>query len=121
MLDNVQILTPAVANQVKTEFKVDTLTGTKTISTNDVSVLGNSEMLKKVEKSISITVPRLSDGTLIASTSVEYTDAVKMISLLKGTDDSLHQVVSIFDKTTSKVTIVEVTTATSDATPHFRK
>jgi hypothetical protein len=106
-----QIVENAVAHkEVVTDFKIDTLTGTKTTTTNDLTVLASSEIISSLLVEIKKTYPELSQQTLTSSTTVEYPDKVKVISIFtKSTTQEATQVVSIFDKTTSRIKIVEVT------------
>lgn len=106
-----QILENAVAQkEVVTDFKVDTLTGTKTTTTNDLTVLASSEIISSLLVEIKKTYPELIEQILTSSTTVEYPDKVKVISIFtKSATQETTQVVSIFDKTTSKIKIIEVT------------
>lgn len=106
-----QILENAVAQkEVVTDFKVDTLTGTKTTTTNDLTVLASSEIISSLLVEIKKTYPELIEQILTSSTTVEYPDKVKVISIFtKSATQETTQVVSIFDKITSKIKIIEVT------------
>lgn len=103
-----QVAHPNKPAETITEFNVDVTTGTKVTTTNNPTVLASSEIMKTITKQVQITETGYESGVLTASTTTEYPDKVKVVSLFKeSTEGKTIQVVSIFDKKTSKVTIVE--------------
>ena len=63
--------------------------------------------MKEITKKVTTIDSTFETTELISSTTTEYPDKVKVISLFKDdTTKQVQQVVSIFDKKTSKVEII---------------
>lgn len=99
-----------------TEFSVDVTSGTKVTTTNNPTVLASSEIMKTITEKVQTSQTGYESSTMTSSTTTEYPDKVKVVSLFKEpTGQKAIQVVCIFDKKTSEVTIVE-----SEAVPVTR-
>lgn len=72
--------------------------------TNNPTVLASSEMMKTITEQVKIVDVKLTDTVMTASTTTEYPEKVKVVSIFTNeTTKQSVQVVSIFDKETSKV------------------
>lgn len=114
-LHNYEVLqTAQVTQEAVTEFKVDVLTGTKTTTTNDVTVIASSEITTALIKELQQTKSELVTSNIISSTTVEYPDKVKVITVFSEptSTESVTQVTSIFDKLTTSVRVIDTTTTT---------
>lgn len=67
-----------------TEFRVDTLTGTKTTITNDTTVIKSSEITTALVKELQQTKSVLATAEIISTTTVEYPDKVKVITVFES-------------------------------------
>ena len=106
-----------VKKEIVTEFNVDMITGTKVTVTTNPTVLASSEIMKEITKEVIKTKETLEQTVLTSSTTTEYPDKVKVVSLYKDeTSNEVTQVVSLFDKKTSKVEIVETERVSSSKT-----
>ncbi len=60
---------PVMPKNVVTEFKVDTVTGTKLTVTNNPTVLASSEMMKTITEKVKATDVTLEKAVLTSSTT----------------------------------------------------
>jgi hypothetical protein len=99
----------AVEGPIVTNFKVDTVTGTKITTTNDTTVISSSEITTSLLKEMKISYPKVAEEVILSSTTVEYPDKVKVITVFEDSASSLNvtSVTSIYDKSTASVTIIE--------------
>lgn len=89
-----------VSGESVTNFKVDVLTGTKTTTTNDTTVIASSQITTTLIAELQVTHTELASQTILSSTTVEYQDVVKVISVFAAEINSheVTQVTSIYDK-----------------------
>ena len=119
-----------------TEFRVDALTGTKTTFTNDTTVIKSSAITTALIKELQQTQPNLASAQIISTTTVEYPDKVKVVTVFQPAEapqtgqpgvtsgesgatvpTPSTQVTSIYDKLTSSVRIIDTTTSNTTSTP----
>lgn len=98
-----------IEGPIITEFKVDTVTGTKITTTNDTTVIASSEITTNLVTEMKISYPKVAQEVILSSTTVEYPDKVKVITVFEDSTSSSNvtQVTSIYDKSTASVTIIE--------------
>lgn len=106
--DVIELARP-VDGPIITEFKVDTVTGTKITTTNDTTVIASSQITTTLVTEMKISYPKVAQESILSSTTVEYPDKVKVITVFEDSTSSSNvtQVTSIYDKSTSSVTIIE--------------
>ena len=84
------------------------ITGTKETVTNNPTVLASSEIMQSITKKVHQIDTKYESTVLVSSTTTEYPDKVKVVSIFKDEpQNEAIEVVSIFDKKTSEVTVVE--------------
>jgi hypothetical protein len=101
--------------EAATEFSVDVLTGTKTTTTNDTTVIKSSEITTSLIKELQRSRPELTNTEIVSSTTVEYPDKVKVVTVFDSPlaiEGEVVQVTSIYDKLTASVRIIDTTTTT---------
>lgn len=88
---------------------MDSLTGTKTTTTNDITVITSSQITTTLLKELQESHPELTTQTIISSTTSEYSDKVKVISVFaaESNSDSVTQITSIYDKSTASIRVVD--------------
>lgn len=115
-LNNVVLLEGAEpVKEAVTEFSVDVLTGTKTTATNDTTVIKSSEITTSLIKELQRSRAELTNAEIVSSTTVEYPDKVKVITVFdspSAIQGEVVQVTSIYDKLTASVRIIDTTTTT---------
>lgn len=106
--DVIEVARP-VEGPIVTEFKVDTVTGTKITTTNDTTVISSSEITTTLITEMKISYPKVAHEVILSSTTVEYPDKVKVITVFEdsASASNVTQVTSIYDKSTASVTIIE--------------
>lgn len=106
--DVIEVAKP-VEGPIITEFKVDTVTGTKITTTNDTTVIASSEITTNLVTEMKVSYPKVAQEVILSSTTVEYPDKVKVITVFEDSTSSSNvtQVTSIYDKSTASVTIIE--------------
>jgi hypothetical protein len=108
---------PVAKADILTEFKVDTVTGTKLTVTNSSTVLASSDILKAITEQFKLTNPNINDTILTSSASTEYPGKVKVVSIFTDqVSNQSTQVVSIFNKQSETVQIIETQPLTSSVT-----
>lgn len=86
-LNDYQLLQSAeTKEEAVTEFRVDALTGTKTTITNDTTVIASSEITTALVKELQQTKSVLATAHIISTTTVEYPDKVKVVTIFETED-----------------------------------
>ena len=108
-IDNFEFIDqPNIPEEIKTEFNIDVITGTKVTFTNNPTVLASSEIMQEITKKVQTTDTTYQTTVMTSSATTEYPEKVKVVSLFKDeTTNQAIEVISLFDKKTSEVTIVE--------------
>lgn len=108
---------PLTVQDIKTEFNVDLVTGTKQTITNNPQVLASSDIMKNITQKVKDISVTLSNSDLIYSVTVEYPDSVKVVSIYNDQPNNQStQVVSLFNKQTSTVQILDTHSVSSTTT-----
>ena len=73
----------ATVQKVVTEFNVDVITGAKETVTNNPTVLASSEIMQSITKKVHQIDTKFENTILVSSTTTEYPDKVKVVSIFK--------------------------------------
>jgi hypothetical protein len=122
-IQNYQLLEAAATLQeAVTEFRVDVLTGTKTTTTNDTTVIVSSEINTALIKELTQSHSELTVTDIVSSTTAEYPDKVKVVTHFESPSVTGYtQVTSIYDKLTSSVRVIDTTTTTTTTSTESRQ